>query len=64
MEGMIIRTTILINRRVIITINISNHNWTVIIVISTNSYNSNNRRVILVVKEKKVNKEKLAKICN
>lgn len=61
---MIIRTTILINRRVIITINISSDNWTVIIVISTNSYNGNNRRVILVIKEKKVNKEKLAKICN
>lgn len=61
---MIIRTTILISRRVIITINISSDNWTVIIVISTNSYNGNNRRVILVIKEKKVNKEKLAKICN
>lgn len=61
---MIIRTTILINRGVIITINISSNNWTVIIVISTNSYNGNNRRVMLVIKEKKVNKEKLAKICN
>lgn len=61
---MITRTATLINRREIITINISSNNWTVIIVISTNSYNGNNRRVILVIKEKKVNKEKLAKICN